>query len=150
LITIFPISRTHQFGMSREVLRCSERQKDAHDDTIAASTDLPEYGEIEDSLSQGSFSNTSDDACIFPDCQVEQGELPSIGSQYHSKGTCRPCSFFPHRKCRVGKMCKYCHFPHAKLFKNSVGEGIGEVERTSQKDLACREGANIGSCKISL
>jgi len=161
LKVMFRLSETHQLVMSKDELCCSEghnkfaRQQDAKDESTAAGMSiglehLSESSDAEDSLSQGSFNEDSDDECIFPDCQVNDGELPSIGSEHHSKGTCRPCSFFQHRKCRLGKKCRYCHLPHPKSFKDKGGQGIGEVQQRSQQEVARRKGANTGRCKISL
>merc|ERR1711879_325383 len=37
-------------------------------------------------------------------------ELPSIGSQGHSRGLCRPCGFAHHANgCEKGSLCEFCH-----------------------------------------
>eukprot|EP00927_Polykrikos_kofoidii_P054370 TRINITY_DN48795_c0_g1_i1.p1 TRINITY_DN48795_c0_g1~~TRINITY_DN48795_c0_g1_i1.p1 ORF type:complete len:745 (-),score=108.53 TRINITY_DN48795_c0_g1_i1:284-2518(-) len=40
--------------------------------------------------------------------------LPSVGSALHSLGNCRRCNFFPKGKCKNGRECTFCHFPHEK------------------------------------
>lgn len=36
-------------------------------------------------------------------------ELPSIGSQGHGRGDCKPCAFLHTKGCDNGAMCKFCH-----------------------------------------
>ncbi|CAE7899557.1 FACE1 [Symbiodinium necroappetens] len=36
-------------------------------------------------------------------------ELPSIGSQGHSVGQCKPCAFLHTKGCDNGAVCKFCH-----------------------------------------
>ena len=38
--------------------------------------------------------------------------LPSIGSEGHDEGTCKPCSFFGRGTCVRGLSCDHCHVPH--------------------------------------
>merc|ERR1719271_1704959 len=40
------------------------------------------------------------------------GELPSVGSEGHFDGSCKRCAFFSKGRCRNGKDCTHCHFPH--------------------------------------
>jgi hypothetical protein len=40
------------------------------------------------------------------------GELPSIGSKDHALGECKRCAFFSKGRCKNGKECSHCHFPH--------------------------------------
>jgi len=152
----------HQIGMlSKELGRtagchtggCKEKAQDESNvDFLSTGLgQLSECSDADDSSSQEDYSDDSDDKFVAPDCQVESGEPPSIGSQLHSKGTCRPCTFFSYGKCRVGKICRYRHIPHPKLFKNKGGSDIiGEVEHQSQKEVARRNGVDAGGCKISL
>lgn len=43
---------------------------------------------------------------------VDPTELPSIGSEGHATGECKRCAFFPKGRCKNGKDCTHCHFPH--------------------------------------
>jgi hypothetical protein len=45
-------------------------------------------------------------------CELVDGELPSIGSKDHALGECKRCAFFSKGRCRNGKDCSHCHFPH--------------------------------------
>lgn len=36
-------------------------------------------------------------------------ELPSIGSEGHASGECRPCAFLYAKGCQNGAMCLFCH-----------------------------------------
>mmetsp|Transcript_11852 Transcript_11852/g.32182 ORF Transcript_11852/g.32182 Transcript_11852/m.32182 type:complete len:228 (+) Transcript_11852:70-753(+) len=36
-------------------------------------------------------------------------QVPSIGSQGHAAGTCRPCIFFHTKGCENAKKCRFCH-----------------------------------------
>lgn len=36
-------------------------------------------------------------------------ELPSIGSQDHHSGECKPCAFLYSKGCENGAVCKFCH-----------------------------------------
>mmetsp|Transcript_23544 Transcript_23544/g.44437 ORF Transcript_23544/g.44437 Transcript_23544/m.44437 type:complete len:238 (-) Transcript_23544:358-1071(-) len=44
-------------------------------------------------------------------CEPAPGsfELPSIGSERHYSGDCRPCAFLHSRGCQNGAMCSFCH-----------------------------------------
>mmetsp|Transcript_46821 Transcript_46821/g.111390 ORF Transcript_46821/g.111390 Transcript_46821/m.111390 type:complete len:430 (-) Transcript_46821:113-1402(-) len=43
------------------------------------------------------------------------GPLPSIGSELHAKGECRPCLYLRAKSgCFNGENCKFCHFSHVK------------------------------------
>uniref|UniRef100_A0A7S3U2U6 C3H1-type domain-containing protein n=1 Tax=Strombidinopsis acuminata TaxID=141414 RepID=A0A7S3U2U6_9SPIT len=37
------------------------------------------------------------------------GELPSIGSQAHALGQCKPCAFLHTKGCENGASCPFCH-----------------------------------------
>merc|ERR1711972_636886 len=43
------------------------------------------------------------------DADVRSVPSPSIGSQSHGLGNCRPCSFFHTRCCENGDLCAFCH-----------------------------------------
>mmetsp|Transcript_22394 Transcript_22394/g.40351 ORF Transcript_22394/g.40351 Transcript_22394/m.40351 type:complete len:369 (+) Transcript_22394:82-1188(+) len=36
-------------------------------------------------------------------------ELPSLGSEGHDRGDCKPCAFLHTKGCENGAMCKFCH-----------------------------------------
>lgn len=38
---------------------------------------------------------------------------PSVGSQKHSLGECKPCVYDYKDKCVAGYNCMFCHYPHA-------------------------------------
>lgn len=131
------------------------RTPDANEEKDAAgpSTGLSNLSGCSDddkSLSQGSFGEDSDDEFVAPDCEVNDGKPPSIGSRFHPKGNCRPCSFFPHGKCRLGKNCRYCHVPHTKPFKDKGVADSEKVEHRSPKEVARLNGVHVGSYKIPL
>jgi len=44
--------------------------------------------------------------------ELAPGELPSIGSKEHASGECKRCAFFSKGRCKNGKDCTHCHFPH--------------------------------------
>mmetsp|Transcript_69404 Transcript_69404/g.162536 ORF Transcript_69404/g.162536 Transcript_69404/m.162536 type:complete len:197 (-) Transcript_69404:19-609(-) len=46
-----------------------------------------------------------------PEAQLpwEPTELPSLGSQGHYSGDCRPCAFLYAKGCLNGAMCNFCH-----------------------------------------
>jgi len=46
-----------------------------------------------------------------PSLEPELGSLecPTVGSQAHCLGTCRPCAFFHTRGCGNGILCPFCH-----------------------------------------
>jgi len=80
------------------------KEYDEHiDSPTSAATDCPEdpesdaSHEADDSTSRGFLEN-----------------LPSVGSALHALGTCRRCNFFPKGKCKNGRECTFCHFPHEK------------------------------------
>merc|ERR1719456_1564220 len=41
-------------------------------------------------------------------------ELYSIGAAEHEQSRCRVCIFFLQDNCKNGRLCQYCHAPHAK------------------------------------
>jgi len=45
----------------------------------------------------------------------EEGELTSVGSILHARGTCKPCVFAhsERKACKSGASCTFCHFEHA-------------------------------------
>jgi hypothetical protein len=45
-------------------------------------------------------------------CELVVQELPSIGSKDHALGECKRCAFFSKGRCKNGKDCSHCHFPH--------------------------------------
>jgi len=43
--------------------------------------------------------------------------LPSVGSQGHDEGLCKPCLFWLSNICRKGEECCFCHMPHKRHSK---------------------------------
>ncbi|CAE7665403.1 unnamed protein product [Symbiodinium sp. CCMP2456] len=53
---------------------------------------------------------TPEAADVFVKAQPwEPAELPSLGSQGHFSGDCRPCAFLYAKGCLNGAMCNFCH-----------------------------------------
>lgn len=46
------------------------------------------------------------------DFQPRSEGLPSIGSDGHRQGSCKPCLFFYNGICRKSTDCTFCHIPH--------------------------------------
>lgn len=73
--------------------------------------------------------------------KAEAVELPSVGSQLHGSGTCRPCVFFPSKGCSSGPACAFCHLctPLSRKEKKAIlkrKRTIGD----RQVMLACESG----------
>mmetsp|Transcript_125388 Transcript_125388/g.360231 ORF Transcript_125388/g.360231 Transcript_125388/m.360231 type:complete len:233 (+) Transcript_125388:97-795(+) len=64
------------------------------------------------SSSRGSSDQTSDTST---GSKTSQGQWPSVGSQLHPSGKCRPC-MFSHTPagCSNGAACQYCHCSHRR------------------------------------
>lgn len=63
------------------------------------------------------------DADDIPDV----GPLPSVGSQGHVDGTCKPCAFITTRSgCRFRRQCGYCHYPHERKRQQKPSKKIRE------------------------
>jgi len=62
-------------------------------------------------------------------------DLPSIGSQGHAKGQCRPCLFHAKGACSSGHDCRFCHFDHvAEKSKRKSLDGQRRRKRKSVGD----------------
>jgi len=52
----------------------------------------------------------ADEAAVWPMMQLTEQKLPSVGSQQHSTGGCRPCAwFYKPEGCANGDQCQHCH-----------------------------------------
>jgi len=65
--------------------------------------------------------------------------LPSVGSQMHASGTCRPCSFFwQSGGCQKGLECNHCHlcpkgeYQRGKKLKIAVRKGLRATSSSEQ------------------
>jgi hypothetical protein len=50
-----------------------------------------------------------DEHCFEFNGAQESQEWPSIGSQDHVDGNCKPCAFYHRKGCGSGSMCRFCH-----------------------------------------
>mmetsp|Transcript_49474 Transcript_49474/g.117739 ORF Transcript_49474/g.117739 Transcript_49474/m.117739 type:complete len:315 (-) Transcript_49474:235-1179(-) len=66
-------------------------------------------------LEEGEHSDTDEDSADDVDLAIAAGEEPpSIGSAFHTSGSCRPCIHFrAGGSCVAGAQCRYCHFHHS-------------------------------------
>lgn len=56
---------------------------------------------------------TSIARAVYDQIPLDQfGQVSSIGSMFHKKGTCYPCLFFLQAFCVKGANCTYCHLQH--------------------------------------
>jgi len=66
--------------------------------------------------------------------------LPSIGSQWHVYGRCKPCSFLHTRGCENGFKCEFCHLCDSdarKRRRQAKLEAVKECKRARlEKKLA--------------
>jgi len=47
---------------------------------------------------------------LHPELEVGFSDFPSVGSQGHHQGTCKPCAFFwTEEGCKNGSACSFCH-----------------------------------------
>jgi len=61
--------------------------------------------------------------------------LPSLGSVFHSVGTCKPCGFFHKNGCGAGHQCDFCHLCDSgekKRRQREKREMIRESDRPSR------------------
>mmetsp|Transcript_6856 Transcript_6856/g.12799 ORF Transcript_6856/g.12799 Transcript_6856/m.12799 type:complete len:247 (-) Transcript_6856:146-886(-) len=72
------------------------------------SDDFSRSGENTESLQKHSEDVTLE---LFPEACAD---LPSVGSQHHASGNCKPCLFVhkAHPGCTKGHKCMWCHFTH--------------------------------------
>mmetsp|Transcript_817 Transcript_817/g.3305 ORF Transcript_817/g.3305 Transcript_817/m.3305 type:complete len:366 (+) Transcript_817:51-1148(+) len=61
-------------------------------------------------------------------------ELPSMGSQSHFDGTCKPCAFFHTAGCANGTNCQFCHLCGSEEKKRRRKEKL-KVKRQAGKEL---------------
>jgi len=55
------------------------------------------------------------DIAVGVDAEGWSGPLPSMGSELHATGECRPCLYLRAKSgCFNGENCKFCHFSHVK------------------------------------
>mmetsp|Transcript_43165 Transcript_43165/g.124791 ORF Transcript_43165/g.124791 Transcript_43165/m.124791 type:complete len:425 (+) Transcript_43165:65-1339(+) len=58
---------------------------------------------------QKAGSEEASTAAPVEDQKPEFADMPSVGSQLHSAGTCKPCAFLYTKGCSNGKDCQFCH-----------------------------------------
>jgi hypothetical protein len=88
---------------------------------ISASWDMDAYAsaleEDNDPSRQSSLnsngSNQTVDSSNFGEGSGSPGlEMPSLGSNLHNVGECRPCVYAGKNKCTAAAECLFCHYPH--------------------------------------
>eukprot|EP00928_Gymnodinium_smaydae_P022882 TRINITY_DN19082_c0_g2_i1.p1 TRINITY_DN19082_c0_g2~~TRINITY_DN19082_c0_g2_i1.p1 ORF type:complete len:220 (+),score=13.21 TRINITY_DN19082_c0_g2_i1:47-661(+) len=63
---------------------------------------------------------------------LHRGRLPSVGSDRHALGDCRPCTFLrTGRGCLEGLNCQFCHFPHSEASSAKLRR-LGDQRRSSR------------------
>mmetsp|Transcript_21357 Transcript_21357/g.66819 ORF Transcript_21357/g.66819 Transcript_21357/m.66819 type:complete len:256 (-) Transcript_21357:93-860(-) len=85
--------------------------------TPTATQKVQDFAQMIDEAPTGGFDNE--------DLPVGTHGVPSIGSEYHDIGFCRPCNFtFKSDGCRQGAACKFCHL---------CGPGMGRRRKNERK-----------------
>jgi len=85
---------------------------------ISAAWDVDAYTSIleedNDPSRQSSLnSNESNDTVDSSNFSEPPGlEMPSLGSNLHHLGECRPCVYAGKKKCTAAAECLFCHYPH--------------------------------------
>mmetsp|Transcript_101653 Transcript_101653/g.180535 ORF Transcript_101653/g.180535 Transcript_101653/m.180535 type:complete len:223 (+) Transcript_101653:56-724(+) len=71
----------------------------------------------------------------------DEGELASLGSQGHVRGTCIPCIFWFRDQCQKGLACTHCHFRHPgqKIKRHKPNKRARELIRKAKESQAENE-----------
>jgi hypothetical protein len=128
---------------------CSQPQA-AEAETVEKTTPQKKQSQVKRTL-DSSPPDASPERVHTPLVTLENfdGEFPSVGSEGHFDGSCKRCAFFPKGRCKNGKDCAHCHFPHerrARLRKRGAAKGHKEEDEVMSEAEPAETGMSEESC----